>query len=179
MLFYAAEFNKNKNQKLLIEALALIKDEIPHMRLLLAGEGPLLEECKQLATKLGVDEMVDFLGFRKDIENLLNMSDLAVASSLREGLPVNIMEAMACGLPVVASENRGHRELVEVGINGFIVHPINSANFSEKLLELYKSQDLYLSMGLQSEKRMRRFSLDKVRSELAEIYFSYMSEDQR
>ena len=55
--------------------------------------------------------MVDFLGYRNDIETLLKISDLAVASSLREGLPVNIMEAMACGLPVIASDNRGHREL--------------------------------------------------------------------
>ena len=86
LLFYAAEFNKNKNQQLLIEALALIKEEVPNAKLLLAGKGPLLEECQELAERLGIEEMVDFLGYRNDIENLLKISDLAVASSLREGL---------------------------------------------------------------------------------------------
>ena len=65
--------------------------------------------------------MVDFLGYRNDIAKLLQMCDIAVASSLREGLPVNIMEAMACGLPVIASENRGHRELIINNVNGWTV----------------------------------------------------------
>ena len=108
LLFYAAEFNKNKNQQFLIKALAEIKDSIPNARLLLAGEGLLQDSCKKLASELGVDHMVEFLGYRNDIVNLLPMCDVAVASSLREGLPVNIMEAMACGLPVVATKNRGH-----------------------------------------------------------------------
>ena len=121
LLFYAAEFNQNKNQQLLIEALALIKDEVPNARLLLAGKGPLLEDCRKLATQRDIEEMVDFLGYRNDIENLLKISDLAVASSLREGLPVNIMEAMACGLPVIATDNRGHRELIINDKNGWII----------------------------------------------------------
>ena len=64
--------------------------------------------------------MVDFLGYRNDIAKILSVCDIAVASSLREGLPVNIMEAMACGLPVIASENRGHKELIQNGVNGWI-----------------------------------------------------------
>ena len=74
-------------------------------------KGLLQKECQELAERLGIEEMVDFLGYRNDIETLLKISDVAVASSLREGLPVNIMEAMACGLPVIATDNRGHREL--------------------------------------------------------------------
>ncbi|XJZ26736.1 glycosyltransferase [Bacillota bacterium Lsc_1132] len=116
LMIYAAEFNQNKNQQLLLKALAKIKDQIPQAKLLLAGNGPLLLDCKQLAAQLGIDQKVEFLGQRQDVEQLLKISDLAVASSLREGLPVNIMEAMACGLPVVASDNRGHRELVEEGV---------------------------------------------------------------
>lgn len=68
-----------------------------------------MKECKNIAAQLGVSSMVHFLGYRNDIASLLQMCDLAVASSYREGLPVNIMEAMACGLPIIATDNRGHR----------------------------------------------------------------------
>ncbi|MDF2903478.1 MAG: glycosyl transferase group 1 family protein [Bacillus sp. (in: firmicutes)] len=176
LMFYAAEFNHNKNQKLLIEALAFIKEETPNAKLLLAGEGPLLETCRDLAKTLDVKEMVDFLGFRKDIGELLNMCDIAVASSLREGLPVNIMEAMACGLPVVASANRGHNELISRN-NGFLVTPENMIDFGNKLIELYQSKDLCKKMGFESEKRIKIFSLDQVGLELVKIYTSYMLEE--
>ena len=72
LLFYAAEFNKNKNQQLLIEALALIKEEVPNARLLLAGKGPLTRRTVgNLLSTLGIEEMVDFLGYRNDIETLI------------------------------------------------------------------------------------------------------------
>ena len=87
----------------------------------MAGEGPQLAYCKELARSLDVIQSIDFLGFRNDIEELFPICDIAVASSLREGLPVNIMEAMACGLPVVASENRGHRELITNHKNGWLI----------------------------------------------------------
>jgi glycosyltransferase EpsD len=177
LLFYAAEFNKNKNQQLLLQSLALIKDEVPTAKLLLAGEGSLLQECRELAKSLGIRHMVHFLGFRNDIEEILPMCDVAVASSLREGLPVNIMEAMACGLPVVVVENRGHSELVQEGVNGFIVNGTQYSLFSLRLLEIYKSKELNLKMGLESKNRIKGFSLDQVKTELTLIYSRYMVED--
>ena len=86
LLFYAAEFNKNKNQQLLIQALALIKDEVPNARLLLAGEGPLLEECRKLSIQLGIEEMVDFLGYRNDIRELVENIRSCSCIKFREGL---------------------------------------------------------------------------------------------
>ncbi|MFB5197809.1 glycosyltransferase family 4 protein [Neobacillus sp. KR4-4] len=177
LMFYAAEFNKNKNQKLLIESLALIRDEVPNARLLLAGEGPLLNNCIEIARSLKVDDMIHFLGFRNDIENLLKMSDLAVASSLREGLPVNIMEAMSCGLPVIATINRGHSELVENDKNGYVLCTDDSKNFSLKILDVYKSKELCKKFGLAGTNKMKTYSLSKVITELKEIYSIYMVED--
>lgn len=177
LMLYAAEFNKNKNQKLLIESLALIKDRIPHVRLLLAGEGPLLDRCKQLAFNLGVKDKVDFLGLRSDIHHLLKMSDMAVASSLREGLPVNIMEAMACGLPIIAIKNRGHLELIHQGINGFIVSPNEFHDFGSRIVEIYLSKELQSQMRYENLERVKRFSINQVMSELNEIYSKYMAEE--
>ena len=177
LMFYAAEFNKNKNQQLLLRSFSLIKDEIPNARLLLAGEGPLLEDCQKIAETLGISENVDFLGFRNDIDVLLKISDLAVASSLREGLPVNIMEAMACGLPVVGNVNRGHLELIRNKENGFVIPTGNVELFSQKIIEMFHLNDLRKEMGRKSEMIIKGYDLNRVGTELSEIYSRYMVED--
>ncbi|MGZ0876510.1 glycosyltransferase family 4 protein [Priestia megaterium] len=177
LLFYAAEFNKNKNQQLLLQSLALIKDEIPHAKLLLAGKGPLLENCRELAANLGIFHMVEFLGYRNDLQKIVPMCDVAVASSLREGLPVNIMEAMACGLPIVACSNRGHIELVQESLNGYIVPANEYQTFSLRILEIYRSKKLYRKMSMESKRIIRNFSLNQVTKELSNVYLTYMAED--
>ncbi|MGV3467177.1 MAG: glycosyltransferase family 4 protein [Heyndrickxia sp.] len=176
LMFYAAEFNKNKNHQLLIRTIALIKDKIPRAKLILAGEGPLLEKCKDLALQLGVDHIVEFLGFTKKVDLYLKMSDIALASSLREGLPVNIMEAMACGLPVVASTNRGHSELVVNGENGYIISPKDAESFGLFIVKLYHSKKLRQEMGHKSVQMMKQYNEEKVVSQLSEIYTDYMVE---
>ena len=177
LLFYAAEFNKNKNQQFLLHSLSLIKDELSNVKLLLAGEGALLNECKQLANQLGISHMVDFLGFRKDIKEILPICDVAVGSSLREGLPVNIMEAMSCGLPIIAVDNRGHRELVTNNKNGWLVERNDFKGFSSAIIDLVKSKGLKERLGSNSRKIiMRKYSIDKVILEKSEVYKSYMKE---
>ncbi|MDG0791786.1 glycosyltransferase family 4 protein [Cohnella ginsengisoli] len=174
LMFYAAEFNANKNHRILIEALARIKERVPSIKLLLAGRGTLETECKQLASALGVESMIDFLGYRDDISKLLPMCDVAVSGSLREGLPVNIMEAMACGLPIVATHNRGHSELVADQINGYLTDPRSVDDFALRISQLATMDDLRHEMGAKSLERIKRYTLSRVKSELSEIYFSYM-----
>jgi len=177
LLFYAAEFNKNKNQQLLIQALAQIKDEIPKAKLLLAGAGPLLQECRKLAQNLEVGEQVHFLGFRKDIEQLLQISDVAVGSSFREGLPVNIMEAMSCGLPVIATVNRGHRELITNQQEGWLIHESNPQVFAKKMKLLAKDPAQRAVMGSNGRKLIiNKFSTNKILQEKSAIYKPYMAE---
>ncbi|MCI2252746.1 glycosyltransferase family 4 protein [Domibacillus sp. PGB-M46] len=177
LLFYAAEFNKNKNQELLLEALALIKQDVPHARLLLAGEGTLLEHCRNRAEELELSHMVDFLGYRKDLQEIVPMCDAAVASSLREGLPVNIMEAMASGLPVVALTNRGHRELVQNDRNGWIIDQNDPAAFAKKLKALAGMSDVSQKFGNNGRSIIRnKFSVEKVLNQKSDIYQSYMEE---
>lgn len=177
LMFYAAEFNKNKNQKLLLQAMCHLKNKVPNAKLLLAGEGPLLAECKRFAEANGLKDAVHFLGFRKDIEQILPMCDLAVASSLREGLPVNVMEAMACGLPIVATDNRGHRELVGDGVNGFIIQDFNAITFSEKMAEIsaFKAQKEHF--GEMSRLRLLKYETSSVIHELETIYNTYIQRE--
>jgi glycosyltransferase EpsD len=177
LMFYAAEFNQNKNQQLLIRSLALIKDDVPNAKLLLAGEGAALEKCRKLAHSLGISERVIFLGLRRNMEQLLQISDVAVGSSYREGLPVNIMEAMSCGLPIVATENRGHRELIVEDQNGWIIQDMKPMMFAKKLKLLAKDPGLRAVMGFQGRKIiMGKYSTSKIIEEKSAIYKSYMAE---
>lgn len=179
LLFYAAEFNKNKNQQLLLQSLALIKDEIPHAKLLLAGKGPLLENCRELAANLGIFHMVEFLGYRNDLQKIVPMCDVAVASSLREGLPVNIMEAMACGLPVVALDNRGHRELVHNNKNGWVIDSANRVEFASKIKALAKIEGVKHKLGINGRDMiLKKYSIDKILIEKSRIYKSYTEETE-
>ncbi|MCL6605437.1 MAG: glycosyltransferase family 4 protein [Paenibacillus sp.] len=174
LMFYAAEFNRNKNHQLLIRSLAKIKDQVPQAKLLFAGRGSLQEECKELAAQLGVGERVEFLGYRNDIYKLLPLCDIAVSGSLREGLPVNIMEAMACGLPVVATRNRGHLELVKVDENGFLCDPEQVHEMSNHMLTLAQSDVIKQRMGKQSLEYIRKYDLRQVREQLSRIYTPLM-----
>jgi len=174
ILFYAAELNKNKNQSLLIKSVSNLKRSIPNIKLLLAGKGALEEEYRKLALKEKVQNEVDFLGYRSDIDELLKLSDVAVASSLREGLPISIAEAMACGLPLVVSHNRGHNELVADGVNGYVIPDNNYLLFSEKLLTIYKDLELRMKMGNESLKQVATYNLIQVGSEMSQIYRHYM-----
>ncbi|HDR7634013.1 MULTISPECIES: glycosyltransferase family 4 protein [Bacillus] len=177
LMFYAAEFNKNKNQNFLIHVLAQLKNEMPHAKLLLAGEGPLMEECKKIATQLGVTKMVHFLGYRNDIASLLQMSDLAVASSYREGLPVNIMEAMACGLPVVATDNRGHRELIINNKNGWIVDRDDIKAMADRIKGISINPKVLAQMGQYGCTSIKnQYSVNEVLKEKQEIYTTFMGE---
>ncbi|MFC0269963.1 glycosyltransferase family 4 protein [Metabacillus herbersteinensis] len=177
LLFYAAEFNKNKNQQLLIRALALIKDAVPSAKLLLAGEGNLQESCNKLADELGVEKMIAFLGYRNDIDTLLPMCDVAVASSLREGLPVNIMEAMACGLPVIGTENRGHYELIQDQNNGYLVDRESVDEMAGKIKHLADEHLLSSKLGENGrETIVNNYSIKTILIENSYLYQRYMSE---
>jgi glycosyltransferase EpsD len=171
LLFYAAEMNQNKNQAFLIRTIELLKNKIPQVKLILAGDGPLLEDCQKLANQLGVSHMVDFLGLRQDIDQILPMCDIAVASSLREGLPVNIMEAMACGLPVIAVDNRGHRELIQNNKNGWLIRKKDIVQFAVKINQLAENEEVRKILGEAGRKIvLAKYSTSKVLEELKRIY---------
>jgi glycosyltransferase EpsD len=177
LLFFAAEFNKNKNQKLLIKSLSLLKDDIPQIKLLLAGDGQMVNSCRQHAVNLGLENRVEFLGYRNDIEKFLSISDIAVASSIREGLPVNIMEAMSCGLPVITTNNRGHRELISNNFSGWIIENNDYKEFSRKIKLL--AQDIHLRSIFGANGRdviLKYYSIKKVLEEMSNVYQAYMPE---
>lgn len=107
-----------------------------NVKLLLPGQPIRLEEYNQMVAERGIAENVDFLGYRRDINNLVGLSDLSVASSFQEGLPINLIEAMAMGNPIVATDVRGNNDAVEDGVNGYLVPVGDSGTMAEKYSSL-------------------------------------------
>jgi len=177
ILFYAAELNYNKHQDLLIKVINILKDKIPNLKLLLAGTGPLKDKYQKMINELNLNSYITLLGLRKDVPNLLALSDIVVASSRREGLPVNIMEAMATGLPVVATDIRGHRDLVSDGINGYLVELDNINNFAEIIENIYKDVELRNKFGKNGVALVKNYSLENILREMALIYKEYLIND--
>jgi glycosyltransferase EpsD len=170
LLYYIAELNKNKNQELLLRSVAKAREKALNIKLLLAGNGALANHYKSMCKQLGIENAVEFLGFRKDVEEIAQISDIAVASSFREGLPVNIMEAMACGKPVIATDNRGHRELIKNNYNGFIVDCHDEKSFERKLYDLYYSEQLRSYFAKNAVVESSLYDISNVQKEMAEIY---------
>lgn len=113
MVLSVGEVNKNKNHKVGIEALAKLRDKNTYY--VICGRGPLMEVHKELAQSLGVSDRVVLTGYRTDGADFYKMADVFLFPSFREGLPVAVMEAMASGLPVVATRIRGSSDLVQQG----------------------------------------------------------------
>lgn len=113
ILIYAAELNKNKNQGFLIRMMTHLLKTVPTAKLVLCGVGSKEQQYKALAQQLGIADHVKFMGYRRDMPQLLGISDVSVSASGREGLPVNVLEAASVGLPVVALPCRGIQDIAQ------------------------------------------------------------------
>jgi len=169
LFVYAAEFSKRKNQKLLINAFA--KCRLKKAHLLLAGDGKTLDECKHLAKHLGLTNKMHFLGYVDDVPNLYTACDVVVSTSLIEGLPFNIIEAMGCRVPVVASDIKGHLELVDHKVNGLLFKGQNEQDLMTCLKEIYTCSDgQRLLYGKAGNEKSKKFLLDRVFKQVMDIY---------
>jgi glycosyltransferase EpsD len=168
VMIYAGELNANKNQTLLIEAMA--KLDLPHVRLLLAGQGDREDFYRARIEALGLTGKVELLGYRKDMPELFRMADLAVASSIREGLGVNVIEAMASGLAAVVTDNRGHREVVKPGENGLLCPLGDGDAFADAVLRLAKDGALRQAMGRRALAMSRRYDLAIAVERMGQLY---------
>ena len=168
VLIYVAELNKNKNQMMLIQTMQQITDKT--IKLLLVGKGELQEYYKQQVKQMHLDKNIIYTGYRKDIPQLLKISDLCVATSKREGLPVNIIEAMMSGLPIIATNCRGHRDLIKNEKNGYILEINDIQGLQECILKLYNEEKLRKNMGKTGEKSAQQYLLKNIQDKMKKIY---------
>ena len=163
ILIYVAEFSKRKNQKFLLDSIhQLVKSDFKNIKLILIGDGTLLDDLKQYTTKLGIDKNVIFTGYTKSTCAYYQLSDICVSSSRSEGLPFNIMEAMSTGLPIIASNIKGHIDLVNPLKNGFLFEYNNINEFCKYIKILYKDINLRDSIRTKNISLANNYDLENV-----------------
>lgn len=170
VITYVAELNQNKNQILLIDAVKELKKEIPNIKVLLIGTGNKKEEYKQYIKESDLEKNVHLLGYRTDIANILSVSNMAVSTSIREGLPLNVIEYCLNNLPVVVTKNRGHIEIIEDGKNGYIIDLNNKKKLEEKILYIYYHYAQEVEKMNKSHYMVEKFLLSNVEKEMKKIY---------
>lgn len=164
----AGDLIKRKNYGTAIKAVANVKDENIHY--LICGVGPEEEKLKRIAIENGIEDNVHFLGFRKDVKELMMISDIFLFTTLQEGLPRSMMEAMACGLPCVASRVRGNVDLLDDGKGGYLCRSRDDKEVAERIKGLCSHEELRKKMKLHNLETIRDYDVSVVEREIEKIY---------
>ena len=135
-LIWTGRLVEVKRMDIFLQAVKNVVDKIPDVRAVIVGDGKLNEELRRMVCDLGIDRNVSFAGYQDDIENWLRKSKVFVLTSDSEGLSLSMMEAMMCGLPVVASDVGDLGDLVENGVNGYLVPRRSPDLFADRIIEL-------------------------------------------
>jgi len=165
-----ANLRAEKNHLLLIKSFARLKDHIPRAKLLLAGDGVMRKKIEKTIQELELKNDVVLLGRRNDIRELLKACDIFVLTSISEGLPLAMLEAMMAKLPVISTRAGGTEEIIKNGINGYLV------NSDEKLISKYMlklASDLKLRKKLGNTGRLmveKKYSLDTMTKNYINLY---------
>ena len=167
MLLGVGELSDRKNHSVSIKALSQIKNENIH--LVIAGTGEKREEFLALAKDLGVDGRVHLLGFRTDIASLLKSADIFLFPSIQEGLPVALMEAMSCSLPVICSEIRGNIDLIDDAC-GILCPATDADAFSVAIEKLVADSSLRKSMAEKALQESKKYDIKIIENYMKDIY---------
>ena len=171
VLLSVGELIPRKNHEVVIRALSVLKqlDKLNHIEYVICGRGSYEADLRKLAEGLDVADHVHFLGYRNDISEICNCADLFVFMSHQEGLPVALMEAMACELPAVCSNIRGNTDLIEDGVTGLLANntPEEVAQSISKMKSDTALRNRVASAALQ---KIKQFDLSSVEDEMSKIY---------
>ena len=166
-----ARLYPEKAQKFLLHAFVKIREQAPHARLWIVGTGPLESELRALATNLGLDASVTFVGFVKDLAAFLPLVDIQVNPSTTEGVPLAICSGMAAGLPLVVTDVGGLPEIIRDGHSGLLVPAGDEQAFIESTLRLIRDASLRKKLGSAARKFMTEdYSLDAAVQRVQQTY---------
>ncbi len=165
VLLSVGELNENKNHEIIIRAIAQLNN--PNIHYAIAGKGDKESYLSELAGELGISEQVHLLGYRTDVAELYKTADIYTLPSIREGLNVSLMEAMASGLPCAVANIRGNTDLIDNN-GGILFDPCSVENCKEALSSLLKS-DL-VKIGEYNAEKIKLFSVDGINKILSEMY---------
>lgn len=167
LLLSVGELNPNKNHKELIQQLPKIAAPFKYI---ICGQGHLEDELKALCTELNIADKVTFLGYRTDVPEIMQVSDVFLFPSKREGLSVALMEAMATGLPCLVSDIRGNTDLIDQNKGGFIFKHGDDQSLVESMQKLASDNLLRKRMSQYNLKKIKTFDKEAVNGLMKEIY---------
>lgn len=170
----AGDLVVRKNYSMAIKAIAKANNKNIHY--FICGKGSELAKLKKLAQEKGVDNQIHFLGFRVDIKELLYASDVFLFTTLQEGLPRSMMEAMACGLPCIASKIRGNVDLLDDGKGGFLRELTDVDGFADCISKMADSEEMRKQMSLYNLEAIKQYDLSVVEQEIDAIYKEVLGE---
>ena len=167
-----ARFDPVKRQDLLLASFPRILEKIKQARLIFVGDGLRRKTLEQQALSMSYPDRIHFLGTRTDVPKILGASDLVVLISDHEGLPISLVEAMARGIPVLGTEVGGIPEIIDDGLNGFLIPAAPSPDFlAESVIKIWKGRDKFAVLGEAACEKIRtRFSVDAMADQLSLIY---------
>ena len=174
VLNYVAELNRNKNQEYLLRMFAQLKTEIPDLYMLLVGPDHYDGRIQREIQSAGDAGRILCLGWRSDVGDLIRASDVAVASSIREGFGINIVEYMACGVPVVATDNRGHRETIEDGVTGYLTPLRDPSMMADRVRLLLTDADRRSAVTSAASERLPQYDEQTIVQQIVDIYRNYV-----
>lgn len=181
VLLSVGELNKNKNHRAVIEALKTLEKEVyfKNIKYFICGRGELKNELEELVHSLHLDEIVSFLGFRSDVAEIYRISDIFVFPSFREGLSVALMEAMANGLPIIATKIRGNTDLIKENKGGKLIAATDINGFASSIKMLACKEKTRQEMGRFNQKYIELFSLDTVNKKMISIYCDMVLKEKK
>ena len=168
-ILHIGRFAKQKNHICLIESFKLVHDKVPNTVLKLIGGGDLEEEIRYKVKELGLEDSVQFLGLQANVYPYLNEADIFVLPSLWEGMPITLIEAMATGLPVVATGVGGVPDIIHNNVTGLVVD-VDREQIAETLLKLIDDQNLREKLGKAARFSANQFSAKIMAKKYAELY---------
>lgn len=168
LVLSVGELNKNKNHKIIIQALARLRDNSIHY--LICGKGDLLNELQDFAKKNHLAENVHFLGYRKDVVDICSQADVFAFPSYREGLGLAALEAMYTGLPLITSNIRGPVDFMINGKTGYVCLPDDDKAFAKGIANLKNKPDLMKEMQKNNKKAVRPYCIENVKQEVLNLF---------
>ena len=170
MLISAGDLVERKNYKVAIRAVK--EARLQNLKYCICGKGPQMDDLKQYAKDLGIEKQIIFLGFCSNIKELYQAADIFLFTTRQEGMPRSMMEAMASGLPCIASKIRGNTDLISDGNGGYLLDAMDSKGFSKAICTLAEDASLRKKFAQDNLNTIKQFDINFVSDDVKDVYLA-------
>ncbi|MEM3485590.1 MAG: glycosyltransferase [Candidatus Jordarchaeaceae archaeon] len=176
MIGTASRLTEQKGLGYLIKTAKLVQKRLPNVKFLIAGDGELKDFLRSQIQRLELEDTVFLIGNQSNILSFFSQLDLFVLPSLWEGLPTVVLESMAAGVPVIATNVPGTDELIEDGVDGWLVPPRDPQALAEKIIFALRSPHLRRQVSEAGRKKAEQFSIDKIADQYIDLFQKLLNE---